>query len=451
MRIPDAAESLGALWRTGAWSREKSDAFRARRLRRMVRHAFDNVPYYRRHFERQGLRPDEIRSLADLGRISLTSKHDLQVQPANDTLAAGRKPEGLIARWTEGSTGAPFTIRRTLFEELLLNTFRLRAFHWGGMKLRDRRLFVAAAPDDSTSLDQTRSWLLGLLNRVGFLPHRVVDAWTSPAELGEILRRYEPDIVGGYPSSLAKLTEYLSQHDAELKPPRYVGSGGETLTPDLRQQIEEGLRARVYDSYGANEINLIAYECPQTGEMHVMDDTVIIEVLNGGRPVAEGERGEVVVTALHSFAMPFIRYRLEDSVIKGKDACGCGKPFSTIRSILGRTSEYFPLPDGREIHAYELMNEVWDESWVRNWVRRVQIIQERRDRVVVRLVLADELAETRLPALKEKLQGVTGSDVEVVIVLQSEIPSAPAGKSRAYISLVNEPERKSDPQFTSGT
>ena len=93
------------------------------------------------------------------------------------------------------------------------------------------------------------------------------------------------------------------------------------------------------------------------------------------------------------------------------------------------------------------MNEVWAESWV----RRVQIIQERRDRVVVRLVPADELlAKTRLPALKEKLQGVTGSDVEVVIVLQSEIPSAPAGKSRIYISLVNEPERKSDPQFTSG-
>ena len=143
-------------------------------------------------------------------------------------------------------------------------------------------------------------------------------AWTSPAELGEILRRYEPDIVGGYPSALAKLTEHLSQHDAELKPPRYVGSGGETLTPDLRQQIEEGFRARVYDSYGANEINLIACECPQTGEMHVMDDTVIVEVLNDGRPVAEGERGEVVVTALHSFAMPFIRYRLEDSVIKGR-------------------------------------------------------------------------------------------------------------------------------------
>jgi phenylacetate-CoA ligase len=413
----------------------------------MVRHAFDNVPYYRRHFDRQGLRPDEVCSLADLERIPLTSKQDLQAQSVNDTLAAGRKPEGLIARWTEGSTGAPFTIRRTLFEELLLNAFRLRAFHWGGMKLRDRRLFVAAAPDDSTSLDQTRSWLLGLLNRVGFLPHRVVDAWASPAELGEILRRYEPDIVGGYPSSLAKLTEHLSQHDAELKPPRYVGSGGETLTPDLRQQIEEGLRARVYDSYGANEINLIAYECPQTGEMHVMDDTVIVEVLNDGRPAAEGERGEVVVTALHSFAMPFIRYRLEDSVIKGKDACGCGKPFSTIRSILGRTSEYFPLPGGREIHAYDLMNEVWTESWV----RRVQIIQERRDRVVVRLVPADELlAKTRLPALKEKLQGVTGSDVEVVIVLKSEIPSAPAGKSRIYISLVNEPERKSDAQFTSG-
>jgi len=445
MNIRNTAESLGALLQTGAWTREKSDAFRARRLRRMVRHAYEQVPYYRRHFDRHGLRPDQVCSLADLDSIPLTSKKDLQAQPVNDTLAAGWKPERLIARWTEGSTGAPFTIRRTLFEELLLNAFRLRTLRWGGMRLRDRRLSVTASLDSPTSTDQTRSWLLGLLNRGGLLTHRVVNAGTPPAQLAEVLGRYEPDLVGGYPSALAKLAEYLSQHDIGLKPPRFVGSGGETLTPDLREQIASGFRARVFDTYGANEINLIAYECPQTSEMHVMDHTVIVEVLNDGRPVAEGERGEVVVTALHSFAMPFIRYRLEDSVVKGTNACGCGKPFSTIRSILGRTCEYFPLPGGRKIHAYDLLNTIWGESWI----RRIQIIQERLDRVVIRLVPVGEPAERALSGLKAKLQEQTGSDVEVVISVESEIPSAPAGKSRVYISLVNQPERKSDEQFSS--
>jgi len=446
MSIRDTAESLGAPWRTGAWSRERSDAFRAKRLRRLIRHAYDNVPFYRRHFDRHGLHPDQVHSLADLERIPLTSKQDLQAQPVNDTLAAGQKPESLITRWTEGSTGTPFTIRRTLFEELLLNAFRLRTFRWGGMRLRDRRLFVTDSLDQPTSPDQTRSWLLGLLNRRGFLSHHVVNSATPLAQMAEVLRRYEPDIVGGYPSALAELAEHLSQHHSGLKPPRFVGSGGEVLTPDLREQITKGFGASVYDTYGANEINLIAYECPQTGEMHVMDDAVIVEVLNEGRPVAEGERGEVVVTALHSFAMPFIRYRLEDSVVKGTSACGCGKPFSTIRAILGRTCEYFPLPDGRELHPYDLINAIWGESWV----RRVQIVQERRDRIVVRLVPSNEPSETTLAGLREKLQEQTGTGVEVVISLQSEIPSAPAGKSRVYVSLVNEPDRKSDAQFASG-
>ncbi len=446
MKVWSAAESLTALWRTGAWSRERSNAFRDRRLSRIVQHAYNNVPYYRRHFDQHGLRPDEVRSLDDLERVPLTSKQDLQAQPVRDTLAAGQRPEGLIARWTEGSTGTPFTVRRTLFEELLLNAFRLRAFRWGGMRIRDRRLFVTDAFDQPTNPDRTRSWFLGLFNRGGLLAHRVVNAGTPSVELAELLRHYEPDIVGGYPSALAKLAEHLNRHEARVKPPRFIGSGGETLTPDLRRQIEEGFRTRVYDAYGANEINLIAYECPQTREMHVMDDTVIVEVLKDGRPAAEGERGEVVVTALHSFAMPFVRYRLEDSVVKGKDDCACGKPFSTIRSILGRTSEYFPLPNGRELHAYDLINTIWGEGWV----RRVQIVQERRDRMVVRLVPVGEPAETKLSALTDKLQAMTGSDAEVVIVLLSEIPSAPAGKSRTYISLVNEADRKADKQFVSG-
>ena len=444
MDIGTTAKSLVALIRTGAWSRERSDAFRAKRLRRLIRHAYENVPFYRRHFDGHDLHPDQIRSLADLQRVPVTSKADLQALPVTDTLSAGLKPEGLITRWTEGSTGAPFTIRRTLFEELLLNVFRLRAFRWGGMRLRDRRLLVNDVLDPGTRPDQTRSRMLEFLNRKGFLSHRVVASGTAPAQLAQILCDEEPDVVGGYPSALAKLAEYLSEHATEVKPPRFIGSGGETLTPGLRQQIEEGFGTRVYDTYGANEINLIAYECPQTGELHVMDDAVIVEVLNDGRPVAEGERGEVVVTALHSFAMPFIRYRLEDSAVRGSNACGCGKPLSTIQTVLGRSSEYFPLPDGRELHPYDLINTIWGE----NWVRRVQIVQERRDRVVVRLVPSNEPSEATLAGLRKKLQSQTGSGVEVVVSLQSELPSAPAGKSRVYVSLVNEPDRQSNEQFT---
>ncbi|MDP6106970.1 MAG: hypothetical protein QGI33_00850 [Candidatus Brocadiia bacterium] len=141
-----------------------------------------------------------------------------------------------------------------------------------------------------------------------------------------VLRRYRPDVLGGYPGTLARLAEAITERDRRDISPRILAAGGGVLTGGMHGQIRTGFQAPVYDLYGSYELPLIAWECKETGELHTCDDGVIVEVLRNGRPAGPGEQGELVGTNLHSFAMPFIRYRQGDVVTRGAGRCTCGLP-----------------------------------------------------------------------------------------------------------------------------
>ena len=114
--------------------------------------------------------------------------------------------------------------------------------------------------------------------------------------------------------------------------PRVVIVGGEAATPAMRLRIRETFAAPLCETYASHECPLMAWECRHSGDLHTCDDGVLVEVLRDGRPAEPGERGEVVVTNLHAYAMPFIRYRIGDSGHPGAP-CGCGVPFATIGRI----------------------------------------------------------------------------------------------------------------------
>jgi phenylacetate-CoA ligase len=330
--------------------RENVLSFQRQRLQTLIRHAASRVPYYRRLLASHGISPDDVRTAADLLALPITSKHDLHAQPVGDVLAAGVNPSALLMRTTGGSTGMPLVVRRTAAEERLLSVARRRLSRYFGYGLRDRLVVVSApGPHDAVS---SFSWMRRPLRFFGILDVQHVSCFLPPADIAAELARRQPAVLGGYPSVLARVGQHLLEEGSTAIRPRVVLTGGEVRTAHMRDQIRASFRTETCDTYGSHEFNRIAYECRQTGAYHVCDDTVIVEVVDqNGHPVREGERGEVVGTGLFSLAMPFIRYRLGDVVVKGRDGgCECGAPFSTIRSIQGRTVDYFPLPDGRLLH-----------------------------------------------------------------------------------------------------
>jgi phenylacetate-CoA ligase len=256
----------------------------------------------------------------------------------------------------------------------------------------------------------------------------------SPETICLRLEELDPDIIEGYPSAISQVAP-LAEGRFGGKKLRYISCGGETLTRVKRRAIERGFGVPVYDVFGAHECNIVAWECPQTGLYHVCDDNVVVEVVRDGRQVEQGEQGELVITALHSYTMPFIRYRMGNVVVKGPETCPCGQPFSTLHKIVGRVREYFILPNGRRIHPLRVVLPVFTEN--APWLNQFQLTQETKTRFVLRLTAFRKPAAQELESIRKKFFNRLGPGVEFRVELVDHIPFEPSGKFKDCRNLIN--------------
>jgi phenylacetate-CoA ligase len=423
---------FGHMWPRLRWRREQLIAYRECKLRALLAHAYANVLHYRRLFDRVGAKPGDIRSAEDLSRIPTTTKDDIQSSPPEDFVARGLDPKRLILRMSGGSTGEPKPIRRTWFEERLLNAFRFRARRCVGLRATDVIASIGLSRGRQRADRQLPSRLAG---RLGLFREVKVNCLSPPDEIVRKLSDIRPDVITGYASAVAQAAQAMQDRGVTSVRPRFVTTGAEVQTPLMRQQIGEAFGCPVYNFYGANEFNLLAWECAETGELHACDDLVVLEVLrDGDRPARVGERGEVVGTNLHAWAMPFIRFRIDDVVTRGGAQCACGMPFSTIRAVQGRMLDYFPLPDGRMMHPYEIIDVVLHDR--ATWSRRYQLVQERRDLVILRAVLKRTPSQQRINEIHEGARRALGAGVEFRVEFVDQIPCEANGKFRAFRSFV---------------
>ncbi len=431
--------ALKGLWARPRLTRREMELIQNDLLQRLVVHAYANVPYYRQLFDGHGIDPREIRSSEDLCRVPITSKRDLQIQPPRDLVARGLDPESLLAVTTNGSSGRPFTVRRTWLEQNWLHAFRLRAHRYLGRRMSDRMVRVGRVrsidPRDSKALGR----VLGKLRIYRFVE---VSTLLEPDEILARLRDLRPDVLNGYPGVLARLMGLMGERDRQAIRPRFVLTGAEVLTRQQRAQLVSGLGVPVFDLYGCAEFNLVAWECRDTSQMHTCDDAVIVEVVQDGRSVATGERGEVVATSLYSYAMPLIRYRLDDVVTKGYTCCPCGQPYSTVHAVQGRVAEHFLLRSGRMIHPFEISEVIRDEQDA--WVAQYQLIQERQDLVVMQVVPLVGPSPEELASITNSVTALLGSDMRFEVRLVGEIIPDRGGKYRLYRSLLRSREGAAD-------
>jgi phenylacetate-CoA ligase len=426
---PEVIRTALAVGRHPAATRAELRAFQDRALRRLVEHAYARVPYYRALFDRHRLHPRHIRGIRDLELLPFTSKEAMLRRPERERLAAGFDPERLLRVRTSGSSGEPFTIRRTWLEDKVQYLVRLRAFRMLGIGPRDRIAVVGLTGRPGSG---DPKYLGRALQALGIHRKQKIDALQEPDAVLRQLAELRPEVVIGFPGMLDRLTApELEPLRADVRP-RLLLTGGEVLTAAMRARLRRAFGASVLESYASHEAPLMAASCPHGPDLHVADDGVALELLRDGRPVLPGQPGEVVVTNLHAYAMPFIRYRLGDLATRG-DVCSCGQPFSTLGAIQGRMLDYFPLPDGRLLHPYEIVGRlVWSPS---DWIRRYQLVQERTDRIVLRVVASGSPSE-RVAELVGAVRPLLGPGVEFAVELVDEIPPTAGGKLRPSRSLV---------------
>jgi phenylacetate-CoA ligase len=419
-----------AFRRNPAASRAELKEFQDAQLRRLVCHAYEAVPFYRKLFDRHRLHPRHIRGTVDLDLIPTVTKQELRAQLPRNVIARGLDPDQLLTARTSGSSGEPFVIRRTWTEQSLQHLLHLRAFASMGVRLGDRMASVGLVRPGNTADPK----IFGrALHATGLKQTLKIDGFQSPAAIIAQLEAYQPDVITGMPGMLCRVADHLLKEQRNVKP-RFLIVGGEVLTPLMRGRLTEGFKAPVRETYASHEFPLLGWECGTSGEFHTCDDGVILEVLHEGRPASAGERGEVVATNLHAYAMPFIRYRLGDIATRGEQHPSCSQPFSSIRSIQGRMIDYFPLPDGRVIHPYQILSSFIGGR--DGWIRQYQLLQEREDRIVLRVQPAQAPDLEHVAALKQSVLSLLGPQVDFSVQLVDDLPLEESGKFRPSRSLV---------------
>jgi len=279
-------------------------------------------------------------------------------------------------------------------------------------------------------------WPGRIRQAIGIHREQQFDGLAPGHELVENLVQHRPDVVRGYPSTLRHVAARLQGEQHRIRP-RLILCGGEVLDAAARCTIEDAFSAPLVDFYGAHEFNLLASQCPSGDAYHVCDDNVLVEIVGeDGRSVGSGEVGEVVATALHSYTMPFVRYRTGDLAIRGPDSCDCGQPFSTLRAIQGRAVDYLRLAGGRRVHPYAITVHLAEREAA--WVAQHQIVQADLSHVRLNIQPARTPTAQEIERVSKLGASILGADVQFELVLVEQFPPHPSGKFPPYLCLTQD-------------
>jgi len=403
------------------------------KLRDLLTHSQKNCLFYEKRFADVGFNPSSLKSLDDLHLIPPLSKTEIR-QNLNDMLWRDC-PGGLHRYNTGGSSGEPlifyFDRRRQAYDAAA----RALTHRWWGIDIGDRELYFWASPFEITKQDRIKNLRDNLTNQLLLSAFHLSQDMVP--KFVKKIQKFRPKCIFGYPSTIALFCELASQQSLYLSRNgiKVVFSTAEVLYDHYRKTISNAFGGvPVVDGYGSREGGFISHECPE-GSMHVIDQNIIVEYLRGDKPVGPGEDGEIVVTHLDNWAMPFIRYRTGDVAQFGTQICKCGRHLSTMKKIQGRTTDFIISPDGRWQHGLSLIYVMRDIPGVADF----KIIQEAVDDIRVLVKIHETLfPEKGKSQIVEGFKKRMGQMVNVNIEIVDEIKKDPSGKYRYVVSKVAE-------------
>jgi phenylacetate-CoA ligase len=431
VRRRPTAERLAWLEATQWKSRDELEAMQLDALRRLVAHAREHVPFYRERLD--GIDEASLRSLDDLAKIPILSHDEARVDPERRESRA--EPRPTIRKQTSGTTGQPLVIGYEPSSECWRQAVKLRAYAWAGYDVGDRVLFFWGAPVAGPVPIGKRAKVL--LDRAMKRERHFPCALLDDAHLAEVARsiaRDAPDVVVTYAHAGAELARFVLRTGARSWSTIPLVCGAERLLPRDRADLEAAF-GPVFDTYGCREVMLIGAECEAHDGLHVSMENLVVEIVvtepDGSRRTArEGELGEVVLTDLHNFAMPFLRYANGDVAVAGPRArCACGRGLARIRDVAGRTSELLRDALGRPVTGLSMSFLFANLGMA---VRQFQLVQHRDRSVTLKLALDAPLEPSVIERLREDCAArLSGLPVRIEPV--RTLPRSPAGKHRLVV------------------
>jgi phenylacetate-CoA ligase len=399
-------------------------------LRRLLRHASVHSPYYREEWSQRGLDPSRLQSVDDFFQWPIIDGEIVRAQRLR--LRAFLPGMRLIAKSTGGSSGAPVHFDLDTESNERRTAAWHRGYSWAGAAPGTKQLYLwGVALGQRPRWKEWKDCLYNRLQRRFVLNSFDLTEERVPDFLRQ-LNRYRPDVLVAYTNPLYVFARSLDEHGIQPFSPRALVVGAEKLHPFQRTLIERVFRAPVFETYGSREFMLIGAECERHEGLHLTMENLLVEVLdNEGRPTIAGEEGNVVITDLYNYGMPFIRYANGDRAIAGWGTCSCGRGLPLLRSVVGRRLDVLETADGRLIPGEFFPHLVKDYPAI----RRFQVVQLAPDHIELRAVVNEGWNEDSRRALASEVRKVVGPEVRFDLLPVADIPLTPAGKQQVVLGL----------------
>jgi phenylacetate-coenzyme A ligase PaaK-like adenylate-forming protein len=413
-------ETLSDLWKNLFLERRKLRELQWKKLKPLLKHSYENVPFYHRKFDQAKIKPSDIRKLEDLGKIPLTTKSELQRSSLESLTAKNVNLEKCLRTCTSGSTGMPLTL--FLDKRTVDHSGRL----WARMYLRNGlRIWDRMAVIRDPNYFPRESWIRNLQGRL--IRRKYISSFEDTETHIRIIKQYCPEAVKGYSSSLGEIGRVLKDRGQHIGT-RLVFTGGAVLTKLGRSLINESFGVDPLDNYGTMEFSLVGWECKKHSGYHINADSVVVEFIDGGEDVATGEQGEVICTGLTNYAMPLIRYKLHDVAIPIDGECPCGVKLPLLKCIEGRLNDFLIASDGRRIPPSRFYPFPFDDYI---GIKQFKVTQVRSDRLVIHLMVEKNSFDfSSLYKARLRIQELFGADMRVDFDIVKKIDFDKGGKMR---------------------
>lgn len=402
---PHAPSYLADLERTQWLPSAELRDLRLRRLRRLLQHAYEHVGYWRELFQVSGITPDDVRSLDDLRSVPILTKQALRDNLYFDLLSDDSDKRCIRKVTTSGASGEPVSVFVDPLQLDLRWATRMRGLGWTGVASGSRRVQLLW-PGAMSRPEEGRH---PVAPDEGQLQTGAIDD-AEAERLVALVGRRGGALLEGDVEALHLLADALARRGRVASGVKAVLTAGQTLAPAVRALIERQLGAPVFDRYATRELGLVAQECEAHAGLHVNAESYLVEVVRDGRPAAEGEPGEVLVTDLNNRCVPLLRYRTGDVAVAMAGACSCGRGLPLLRRVAGREEVFLHGTDRRVVPGALLADLFAAYEYA---VVRYQAVQETADLVRVRVVRKSRFTADTQAAIHATLVRLLGPGVHV--------------------------------------
>lgn len=396
----DTLRNIRELEKTQWLKCEELKKLQLAKLKKLIGHAYENTPFYKKKFAEWGILPFNIREFDDIKKIPFLTKEDVRLNLSDMITNKYLKNSRLIT--TSGSTGIPLRLymdkRRRAYDLACL----IRFHKWWGLDIADRQAIIWGWPNEFVVPSIKKI----LFNRTYLSAFQLSD--DNMRLFYRRLLRFKPKTIFGYTFSIYTFVKFLEENnfDARALKIKLVITCADVLFDHIRELISGAFGCPVANHYGARDGGVIADECP-SGNMHIHSENVIVETVDS----------ELVITHLENFVMPFIRYKIGDRGIASEEICKCGRGLPILKSLEGRTSDMLVAPSGKKVHSLSIAYIMKDFKGVKQF----KIIQDDKNKLLIKLQKENDAAQIDTQSIADRIKQMLGEDIDISFEISNEM------------------------------